>query len=227
MKKPSPTAHLIRLAAVFAVGFVVFVTAKSLATPATWNHDMANWFRLKSLDDMKKQVPAYANDNAACAKECHEKINKKLRKSPHKGTACDSCHGALADHIDVAKVDFETLFSGKYNDEQKTSLKKAAAPLSYGWPAHLQAAHEKNGGTVVPEGAAVPVIVKNPVKAAVMWQCRNCHLEMINKPATFKQFRLDPKYKKHNAFVSGQVEGQAEGQEIMCLKCHDPHDPTP
>lgn len=228
MKKPSPAAHLIRLALVGVVFLVTFLSVKSLATPATWNHDMDNWFRLKSLDDMQQQKPAYANDNKACGKSCHEEIFNKQRKKKHIGVACDSCHGALANHIDISKVELDDLIKGKFESDQRESLKKAKAPVAYGWPKQLQEAHEKNGGTVVPEGASVPVVVNDATRASVMWQCRNCHLKMINKPANFKQFRPDPeKFKKHVEFVSGQVKKKDDNKDVMCLSCHDPHDPTP
>ena len=225
MKKTSPTAHLVRLGVVFVIFIGVFITAKTVMTPTSWNHDINNWYRLDSLEEMKEKQISYG-DNKSC-KGCHKKTYKRFRKKKHKGLSCESCHGALALHINVENLDIEKVLKGKI---RKADTEKIAdAPLAYGWPAALQAAHMKNGGTVIPESASAPVIVKSPVRAAVMWQCRNCHLKMVNKPVVFKQFTSipeDKKYKKHAALVVGEIEDRRTG-DPMCLTCHDPHDPTP
>ncbi|MEE8392782.1 MAG: multiheme c-type cytochrome [Rhodospirillales bacterium] len=54
------------------------------------------------------------------------------------------------------------------------------------------------------------------------WQCQNCHLEMINKPKDFPQFKRQAKIKEHAEFLAGLFP---EG--TVCLKCHAAHDPTP
>ena len=54
------------------------------------------------------------------------------------------------------------------------------------------------------------------------WQCENCHLAMINKPADHRQFRTTEEFNKHVAFRAGELEAGT-----TCLKCHSPHDPTP
>lgn len=199
MKKPSPTAHLKRLGLVFAVGLVCFVGIKTLATPASWNHDISNWYRLDALEELKKLPIAYGSDNKAC-KSCHKKTYDKFRKKKHTPVSCESCHGALADHAD--------------GTDKKTSKKIGDSPVFYGVPKHL----EGKGGTE-------PVVVDDPRNAGVMWQCWNCHAPTINKPKFFKQFKLDPndqKFAKHIKFVAGEFK-----PGTMCLKCHDPHDPTP
>jgi len=196
-------------------------------TPASWNHDIDNWYRLDSLEEMKVKQISYG-DNKSC-KGCHKKTYKRFRKKKHKRLSCESCHGALALHVNVENLEIEKVLKGKI---RKADTEKIAdAPLAYGWPAALQAAHTKNGGTAIPESASAsaPVIVKSPVRAAIMWQCRNCHLNMVNKPIGFKQFTPIPegkKYKKHAALVVGEIQDKRTG-DPMCLTCHDPHDPTP
>lgn len=54
------------------------------------------------------------------------------------------------------------------------------------------------------------------------WQCENCHLGMINKPASHPQFRTSEEFKKHRAYVAGEFD-----PGTTCYKCHDAHDPTP
>ena len=48
-----------------------------------------------------------------------------------------------------------------------------------------------------------------------VWQCVNCHSELVSKPRGFPQFTDE--VKKHREVEEGAV----------CLKCHDAHDPTP
>ncbi len=47
------------------------------------------------------------------------------------------------------------------------------------------------------------------------WQCLNCHSQQINRPRRFPQFTND--VRKHRNIEKG----------VVCLKCHDAHDPTP
>lgn len=47
------------------------------------------------------------------------------------------------------------------------------------------------------------------------WQCLNCHAPLISRPRDFPQFTDE--VKKHRK--------QEEG--ILCLKCHEAHNPTP
>lgn len=46
------------------------------------------------------------------------------------------------------------------------------------------------------------------------WQCLNCHQHQISKPSEYPQF--PGKVVKHKNMREG----------VMCVKCHDPHDPA-
>ncbi len=175
MSRPSPATHLKRLVILLAAALVIFLGLAYLLVPASWNFDMANWYRLDSLKDIASQPMAYGGiedigarqRNAAC-NDCHKDLLIEFRKKKHLQLSCESCHGALADHA-----------AGK----QKT----AAAMV------------DKTTG-----------------------HCLNCHENLINKPAGFPTFRLTEKYVKHIEFNAGKLPAGT-----TCLKCHNPHDPTP
>ena len=94
---PSKYAHLIRLALVLVAFFFVAGSVGWWATPASWNYDIDNWYRRDALIDNAAQPLVYGG-NESCV-ECHQAADKQLRKYKHRALACESCHGALADHV--------------------------------------------------------------------------------------------------------------------------------
>lgn len=110
MSSPSPRSHLYRLGAVLVIGFVGFMVVKAIATPASWNYE--RWFREDSLKDIASYSLAYGG-NESC-QTCHAEEDEELLGANHKSLSCESCHGALADHvrdgkkIATAKVDDES-----------------------------------------------------------------------------------------------------------------------
>jgi len=51
-------------------------------------------------------------------------------------------------------------------------------------------------------------------KGASNWQCLNCHSELISKPESFPQY-------------PGNIRRHEQRKEgVLCVKCHDPHDPS-
>jgi hypothetical protein len=107
MSKFSPKSHLYRLGIVLVVFFVAAAVARQWATPKSWNYQ--DWYRTDALRDSAAQ-PLVFGGNESCT-SCHEKTDKTMREQEHKGLSCESCHGALADHVkagkkvDAAKVD--------------------------------------------------------------------------------------------------------------------------
>jgi hypothetical protein len=98
---PSRYAHLVRLALVLVAFFVVAASVGLWATPASWNYDIDNWYRRDALIDNATQPLIYGG-NESCV-ECHEPADKQLRKYKHRALSCESCHGALADHVREGK----------------------------------------------------------------------------------------------------------------------------
>jgi len=95
MPDPSPKAHLYRLGIILVVFVVAFLAAKEWATPDSWDYDV--WYRADSLKDIEAQPLAYGG-NKSC-KECHKETYRLIKKKRHRALSCESCHGALADHV--------------------------------------------------------------------------------------------------------------------------------
>ncbi len=94
---PSRHAHLVRLGQVLAAFFMVAGLVGWWATPASWNYDIDNWYRRGALVDAAAKPLVYGGNESCVA--CHEPADKQLRKYKHRALACESCHGALADHV--------------------------------------------------------------------------------------------------------------------------------
>ncbi len=118
MTTPSPTAHLYRLGFVLVALLLVFLGGVAILMPASWNFDMSYWHRADALEEMQRLPVIYggisglsvSGRNQACT-ACHRKTVSTLKKLKHKTLSCESCHGALFDHvregrkIAAAKVD--------------------------------------------------------------------------------------------------------------------------
>ncbi len=110
MKKLSPHSHLYRLVLVLFMAALTFAGLVVVLIPGSWNFDMANWYRLDSLEDMKSQPMVYGgidtlsgtNRNEACV-SCHKDTVKKFKKLKHKRLSCESCHEAVLDHVKEGK----------------------------------------------------------------------------------------------------------------------------
>lgn len=106
MRNPSSLSHIYRLGIVLFTALVVFLGIVWIATPASWNYDIGYWFRKDALEDLKKQPMVYggitdissSRRNQAC-KSCHKEETRRVKKLKHKALSCESCHGALADHV--------------------------------------------------------------------------------------------------------------------------------
>lgn len=158
VSSPSPRSHLNRLGILLAAGFIVFLFVKGWATPSSWDYE--KWYRADSLEEMKQQPLVYGG-NESC-EECHEDEYEEALEFDHKTLSCESCHGALADHVKDGKKSANAIVDDKSN-----------------------------------------------------WQCMNCHDKLINRPKDYPQFSKE-KIRRHKEMKEG----------ILCLKCHDAHDPT-
>jgi predicted CxxxxCH...CXXCH cytochrome family protein len=78
------------------VAFVGFLIVKAVATPASWNHH--DWYRGNSPIEIAA-LPLVYGGNESC-QDCHKYEHDTLLEFKHKTLSCESCHGALADHIE-------------------------------------------------------------------------------------------------------------------------------
>lgn len=86
--------HLVRLAAIFVVGGLVFAVARAQMVPD--DYGKLGHYRAGAIDDVRAGTPVYAGQ-AACA-ECHADIVSARAAARHRNIACEACHGALAKH---------------------------------------------------------------------------------------------------------------------------------
>jgi hypothetical protein len=86
--------HLVRLAALFAVGILVLLVARAFFVPAGFGE--LGHFRPGAIDDSAARTPVFAG-RAACS-ECHDEVARALAGGAHARVGCESCHGALAGH---------------------------------------------------------------------------------------------------------------------------------
>jgi hypothetical protein len=86
--------HLVRVAILFAAGFVLFVIAKALFVPKGFG--LYGHYRAGALAD-NRAVPVSFAGRAACG-ECHTDKKDEIGGGKHAGIGCEACHGPLAKH---------------------------------------------------------------------------------------------------------------------------------
>ena len=101
MKIFQDTGHLFRVAAVFLVGFVVFLVLRSFLVPRSFGR--YGHYRANAIADIAALPINYAGHQVC--EGCHTEVQDVKSKGVHKGVACESCHGPLAAHAnDPASV---------------------------------------------------------------------------------------------------------------------------
>jgi hypothetical protein len=94
MARFSSYEHLLRLAALFAVGVALFAALRWLLVPA--DYGLIGPYRASALAQNQAQSIVFAGQ-AACL-ECHADVGDARRANAHVSISCESCHGALAAH---------------------------------------------------------------------------------------------------------------------------------
>jgi len=111
MKKSSRFTHLYRLGLVGIAALIIFLALVYIMSPASWNYEIAHWYRVDSLQQMQQLPMGYGGiedstdkkvRNATCV-ECHPKTVEQFQSRKHARLSCEDCHGALADHAQNGK----------------------------------------------------------------------------------------------------------------------------
>jgi hypothetical protein len=92
--------HLIRMAALFAVGIIIFLLVRQAMVPVGFGK--YGHFRAGALDDVRARPVRFAG-RATC-EMCHDDEFKALKSGKHAGVGCEACHGAQAVHADDPSV---------------------------------------------------------------------------------------------------------------------------
>lgn len=90
--------HLVRLAALLAVGVAIFLVVRAAVVPAGFGQ--YGHFRAGALDDNRNRPLRHAGQ-AAC-ELCHSDVVEVKGKGKHAGVRCEACHGPQQAHVDDA-----------------------------------------------------------------------------------------------------------------------------
>ena len=88
--------HLIRVAAVFVAGFVIFLVARGLIVPKSFGQ--YGHYRANALSDIAARTPRFAGRDACEA--CHSEVVELKKTGAHAKVGCEACHGPLANHAE-------------------------------------------------------------------------------------------------------------------------------
>jgi hypothetical protein len=88
--------HLVRMALLFLAGIAVFLGARALLVPASFNE--YGHYRGAALAETASRAVAYAGREAC--EGCHADVVEARAGSRHAAIACEACHGALAKHAE-------------------------------------------------------------------------------------------------------------------------------
>lgn len=92
--RSNPYSHLVRMAALFAVGILAFLGGRSFFVPKDFG--VYGHYRAGALDEARALPITFAGQ-AACV-ECHSDIGDLRKTARHARVSCESCHGPLASH---------------------------------------------------------------------------------------------------------------------------------
>jgi len=164
--------HLVRVAALFAAGILVFLVLQALLVPKGFG--VYGHYRAGALDDNRARPLMHAG-RAACV-DCHADVWEVLQKGKHGPVHCEACHGPLARHAEdpsagkAVKPDPKLLcarchqegvarpakfpqvdVAGHAGGESCTSCHKAHDPLEQAAPATPE---KKDAAAAVPQKGA-------------------------------------------------------------------------
>jgi uncharacterized CHY-type Zn-finger protein len=90
------SAHLIRLAAVFLAGAIIFVAVRAAVIPKSFGR--YGPYRGAALAEISSRPVKFAGHDAC--EGCHPDVLEIKSKGVHAHVNCESCHGPLAKHAD-------------------------------------------------------------------------------------------------------------------------------
>ena len=101
MNRFKDAQHLLRLAAVFAAGFLLFMGLRTALVPRSFGQ--YGHFRGNALAELAARPINYAGHKAC--EDCHGDIVETKHSGKHAGVNCEACHGPQEKHVaDPAEV---------------------------------------------------------------------------------------------------------------------------
>jgi len=86
--------HLLRLALLFAGGFVLFLIVRALLVPEGFGE--LGHFRPGALEDNRVHPVSFAG--AAACLDCHPDVGEEKATGAHARVRCEACHWTMGDH---------------------------------------------------------------------------------------------------------------------------------
>ena len=83
--------QIVRLVLLTIAIVVSYLIARYFLTPQTFGE--FGWYRGEALAEHASHIPVFAGRKVCL--ECHEDIQDKLLKGPHKTIGCETCHGGV------------------------------------------------------------------------------------------------------------------------------------
>ncbi len=88
--------HLIRLAAVMAIGLIAFIVLRAAVVPRSFGQ--YGHYRGAAIAEAAAHPISYAG-HTVC-EGCHTDVVEQKKLGKHVGVPCEACHGPLAKHAD-------------------------------------------------------------------------------------------------------------------------------
>ena len=88
--------HLFRVAAVFVLGLVLFLTVRGFLVPKSFGR--YGHYRGDALSEIAARPLSFAGHQAC--EDCHADIVQKKKDGRHVHVNCEACHGPLLKHAD-------------------------------------------------------------------------------------------------------------------------------
>jgi uncharacterized CHY-type Zn-finger protein len=86
--------HLLRLAAVFIAGILIFIAVRAYFVPHSFGQ--YGHYRGDALAEIAARQPVYAGHKAC--EDCHSDVVTVKTAGKHASVNCEACHGPLAKH---------------------------------------------------------------------------------------------------------------------------------
>ncbi|MEZ5319919.1 MAG: multiheme c-type cytochrome [Vicinamibacterales bacterium] len=97
--------HVVRVAVLFAAGFLTFLVARAWLIPADFG--VYGFYRAGALDAVRAQPIKYAGQTPCL--DCHAEVDELRQTERHRNVSCEACHGPSAAHVEDFSIAPATL----------------------------------------------------------------------------------------------------------------------
>lgn len=101
--------HLLRVALVFVLVILGFLILRKYLTPESYGK--LGRYRAAAVEELKAKPIGYAGQQEC--QICHEEIFSEKTSSRHRTVGCETCHGALALHVEDPAQNAPRKFEGE------------------------------------------------------------------------------------------------------------------